>query len=435
MRVDAHLAALRDLPRQAETASIRSVPGAFLAPARFESPRGAALPDPALEALRLALGRGFPHTALFDGGVYDAAGACVIEAVHHSARRRGLPHAREAAPPKAETLPGTWLYAGAIHNHIGHVLTEDLGRLWALAAMPAGLAGMVWQPVGASVFLAMPEGGRFPPGSVQGQLLALLGAGEVAQRVLTAPTRVERLLVPSQLMALDKGPLLAGRPLLRRFLRARLPGGQAGPPPRPHRLYVSRAGLDPFAGGQILGEAWLEETFAALGWEVMRPEARPLAAQLEAYARASHVVFAEGSATHVFALVARPDQEAVILPRRMGSRGHQVAQLAALGLARAEAWPLLAGLLCDADPPRPEARFPHPRRRAELGVLDLAALGARLEAARFVPPGTWPRPDPAWLAAEEARLHVLAAARTPPLRLQRVALDPHGGEELPEAEG
>jgi hypothetical protein len=66
----------------------------------------------------------------------------------------------------------------------------------------------------------------------------------------------------------------------------------------------------------ILGEAGLEGLFAAQGYEVVQPERMSLAAQLEMYQDASHVVGTEGSAFHLLALAGPTGCNVAVIKRR-----------------------------------------------------------------------------------------------------------------------
>ncbi|MGI4801348.1 MAG: hypothetical protein ACRYG8_46465, partial [Janthinobacterium lividum] len=69
---------------------------------------------------------------IFNGGVYTAAGEIVEEAIHEGMLGlRHVPDASDPAEPEHD-LEGTWLYGGYLFRHIGHMMTESVGRLWAL---------------------------------------------------------------------------------------------------------------------------------------------------------------------------------------------------------------------------------------------------------------------------------------------------------------
>jgi hypothetical protein len=396
---DEFVSFFRDALRMPDPPGIECVEPAFVLPSSFRVARGSPLPDPQLEAARCALGlSALPHTVLFDAAVHNAKGACVLPSAHYGSRRRGFPAPWRALPGKARGLKGTWLFGGAFIDHIGHFTLECLGRLWAWAETDRPMDGVLWTVIargGPAGVLPAP----FPPRSVPGQMMALLGI-DVPHLIVHEPVRVERLLVPDQLMGLDRGARLAPHPRLRAFLRARLADAEARPGDGPP-VFVSRAGLDPVRQVSFVGEAALEDSFRAVGWQVMRPETLSLAEQFHVYARAPKLVFSEGSAVHLFALVADVRQEVLILNRRSPPSRQLRAQLLGLGLARVEEVDALA-----TRRPRSgrEARDPTAAPR-----LDFSRLGATLSKRGFVAAADWRPPSEADVEADAARRRALAA--------------------------
>ncbi len=88
-------------------------------------------------------------------------------------------------------------------------------------------------------------------------------------------------------------------------------------------LYVTRAGMIDRGTGGHAGESYLVEVLEKLGVPVLDPATAPLKAQVEAYAGAQTMVFAEGSALHGRQFLGWRDQSIVVLNRRPGYRtGH-----------------------------------------------------------------------------------------------------------------
>ncbi len=83
-------------------------------------------------------------------------------------------------------------------------------------------------------------------------------------------------------------------------------------------VYVSRSSLT--TKGCHAGQAYLCSVLQQLGVSVIWPEAMPLKEQLQRYAGAEKLVFAEGSAIHGRQLLGRLDQDILVLNRRPRSR-------------------------------------------------------------------------------------------------------------------
>lgn len=142
-------------------------------------------------------------------------------------------------------------------------------------------------------------------------------------RLIHRPTRFARLAIAAQ------GEHLGGPAPSDAYL-ALLDGIAArhGIVPDPSGIaYVSRAGLAPWQSA-LAGEEYLEACLAGLGVRILRPEALSLPEQVRAYAAASHLMFAEGSALHGRQLLGRVAQDISVLVRRPGTRLAQAALLA-----------------------------------------------------------------------------------------------------------
>lgn len=85
-------------------------------------------------------------------------------------------------------------------------------------------------------------------------------------------------------------------------------------------LYVTRAGMIDRCSGGHAGESYLVEVLQTLGVPVLDPATAPLQAQVEAYAGAQTMVFAEGSALHGRQFLGWRDQTIIVLNRRPGSK-------------------------------------------------------------------------------------------------------------------
>ena len=80
-------------------------------------------------------------------------------------------------------------------------------------------------------------------------------------------------------------------------------------------LYIGRSEL-PAGRGNLLGEEALEQMLAAEGYQSFHPEKHDLRTQIAAYKAARQIIAAEGSALHLLAMVAQPEQQVAIVVRR-----------------------------------------------------------------------------------------------------------------------
>jgi hypothetical protein len=87
--------------------------------------------------------------------------------------------------------------------------------------------------------------------------------------------------------------------------------------PEPNRnVYVTRAGMVPNGQGGHAGEGYLAEVLRRLGVLVVEPGALSIRRQMEIYAGAETLIFAEGSALHGRCLLGYIDQDIHVLKRR-----------------------------------------------------------------------------------------------------------------------
>ena len=115
---------------------------------------------------------------------------------------------------------------------------------------------------------------------------------------------------------------------------------------------------------------------AEQGYEVFYPERHDLKTQIERYKAATHVVAAEGSAIHLFAMVARADQKLAVIARResgsLAQINRHVSSFSGLEpnsiIALKRTW-------------MPEGTS---KRRLGLGEIDLAEIQTQLQKAGFI---------------------------------------------------
>jgi hypothetical protein len=85
--------------------------------------------------------------------------------------------------------------------------------------------------------------------------------------------------------------------------------------------YISREGLKSYLG-KIAGESYLEQFLEDINVRIIRPETLSIKQQLDIYAEAKMLIFAEGSAYHTLQLLGHNDADVLILKRREFGRQH-----------------------------------------------------------------------------------------------------------------
>lgn len=264
------------------------------------------------------------------------------------------------AGPVAE-LGGKWIWGGVLWQHFGHFLAESTGRLWAIPRV-ADADGILFVP-------KRPVVGDQVAGFQRGFIDQM--APGMPIHVATTPTRVERLVVPGQGFGL--GPIIRGTDAYRAAVQARFGADIAAE--GPERLYVSRSALGVGKGG-LIGETRLEEYLAAEGYAIFHPQKHPMEVQVARYKAAKQVIGAEGSALHMFAMVARPHQQVAVVLRRKSSASNFIEQHIESFGGRA---PLAVQALRRIWMPEGETA-----KRMGLGELDFPQVERELAAAGFV---------------------------------------------------
>lgn len=129
-------------------------------------------------------------------------------------------------------------------------------------------------------------------------------------QLVSASTRCEQLLIAPDLCNLQRRPCVS--PAFLNWLDESRPAADLGPG---DDLYVSRSALS-LAHGQFLQETELEAALARCGYDIFHPEQAPIAEQVSRYRNARRILFADGSAAHLWSFFARPDAKVAIILRR-----------------------------------------------------------------------------------------------------------------------
>ena len=313
----------------------------------------------------------------FDGGVYRADGTISIVALQEKVAYDNVP--AEIAPMVEEAMvPGRHLFGGLMQTgHFGHFVAECLTRMWAARYVDG---------IDSTVFIPRRTGAKVP--GYADSLLGLLGIpGPII--VVDRPMAYERLVVPSQLGRAGSG-FIWGDPITAELLA---PLREIAPAPH-RKIYVSRAGLKPTDGG-ILLEQELERLLADDGYHIVRPEQYSLAEQFSLYNGAEKLIFADGSAVHVYALCTVPSQNVAIIWRRKASSTF-LNQIESFGGKRPTS---ITALLRQWTPQVGFGAAAQSR-----GELDFPALHVALAEAGFVDGSAWDAISEDRVSEEIARL-------------------------------
>lgn len=232
----------------------------------------------------------------FIGGIY-ADGEPISEALMvrivelTDGRWRYQPMQAEMQAPYLEPerrFAGAHLYCGRCFPQFAHFITESLARIWLAKQHPDWT--LVW--TGAEAYLPW-----------QREILDVLGIRSPT-RFITQPTRLETLAVPSAghlsptfytpyylaaLAVVDPVPVVPGR-----------------------RVYLSRSSGN--TGGYVNEQA-VDAFLADNGWEILRPEALPVADRFDLLSSAEIILMIEGAAFTSFLLYRHIRSKVYILSR------------------------------------------------------------------------------------------------------------------------
>ena len=220
-------------------------------------------------------------------------------------RRNGRLIDRLPAAPEGpvETIETPCVWGGYAIRHFGHLVGEQMTRL---------AVSVCERPDDLYLFVLRPGEGPEAAPAAFWQIMEWYGIPRDRIRFVERPLLCRELRVAAQGETLD-----AARPTPEHLDALETVTARAGLEPRAaDTIYVTRAGMHARGQGGFAGESYLTALMPALGVPVLDPAATPLRAQLEAYAGARRIIFAEGSAIHGRQLLGRLDQEIVVLKRR-----------------------------------------------------------------------------------------------------------------------
>ena len=288
---------------------------------------------------------------------------------------------------------GTHFYGGVLIGHFGHFLFESLARLWGVDQLNTELQSIVFVK-GWGLMGPDGQGALMVPHFVD-EALRLLSLGGERTVIHQKPVRYQRLVVASQLYG---SRLLRGHPYFHQFVH-RLKGVKPVNQVKDDcsGVYISRRKL--LGGGGLLCEAVLEENLRRYGYTIIYPEELTIEQQVSIYNTNRRLIFAEGSALHLFCFVATEQHDVVVIDRRVQGIPHVIDQIISFGAPKIHEINCVIGHMF-----RNDSDMEHGDVLA-MAMLDFNLLGASLAARGFIPDqDQWRTPTAEELAFARAAL-------------------------------
>jgi hypothetical protein len=210
---------------------------------------------------------------------------------------------RPALPGRLSPLAEPAVWGGFLVPHFGHLVSEYLTRL------PQSLRD---RPDDLYLFAGVPGARAETLPAYVWDLIDWHGLRRDRVRLVDEPLLARELRVAAQ------GETLGGGRPTDEFLDllAGIARQNALVPEVNRHAYISRAGWVPRGKGGHAGEPYLASLLERLGVRVIDPGTVSIRRQLEVYAGAEMLIFAEGSALHGRCLLGYVDQQIHVLPRR-----------------------------------------------------------------------------------------------------------------------
>ena len=244
-------------------------------------------------------------------GVYSADGILLPDTVIENSNWRSVP-SETTPPPRTDisTIYGPVLFAGPVDKQFGFVLLNSLGRLWSLTHLPKH----------TTIFFTHKTQKKQTSYHFAPSILRALGL-ENPIVISSEVFRFEELHTAPEIFGEVHGG--KGEKAFYEWIDRRWPATEKPDPNR--KLYVSRSALT--NSGRFACEDFLEQLLVRDGYEIYYPEQHPLTHQVAKIQAAGSLVFAEGSALHLFGLIRQPDQLAAVINRRNSPPEVMMAQM------------------------------------------------------------------------------------------------------------
>ena len=319
-------------------------------------------------------------TLIQDSAIYYSNGLLCETSLHIASSPQHLNVPGPFPSRVARQIQGTHIYGGILIGHFGHFIVEGLSRLWAVRRQP---------PVKSIVFvrgLGIPLLNRDAIPDYAAELFSLLGLGAPVA-LHDGPVQFEQLSVPAQLFGFH---YMRGHPVFHSFVHSLRHVGRR--PKLSTKVYVSRSKLGGNMTGGILCESLIEDNLSSYGYNIFHPQDLSIEAQIGLYNNTSQLIFAEGSAIHLFGLVARHSHKVALIRRRRGV-AFPIEQLG--GFASCE----VSDLNC--------IKNYYLHGNTSTCEVDFAELGKKLEELGFIPHQRfWRIPKRAELARQAENLGI-----------------------------
>ncbi len=225
----------------------------------------------------------------------------------------------ETSGREPEVVEGPCVWAGALMGHFGHFVAEHCQRLLFSRMLIPGARYIFTLPEGRglnavpSYFWDLCDWFEVP----HEQILFVTDRPLLVRElhVLRQGEQLERINLPFDVIHHKWcGPLPEYLEALGELQAGKQLGFATG-----GTVYVSRSQLAPLTV-RMPGESYLEAKLQELGVTVIWPEKMRLSEQIETYASAKRIIFAEGSSVHVRQFLGYLPQELCILVRRKDAR-------------------------------------------------------------------------------------------------------------------
>ncbi|GAB3768519.1 hypothetical protein GCM10028864_67020 [Microlunatus parietis] len=281
-----------------------------------------------------------PHQVLLGGGLV------LPDSFRHFTKRRLRNRYLDEATPwfarypgdlsEPQRLAGSYFYLSSeVPGHFGHLMTEQLSRMWAWSAAVERHPGLK--------ALLQPADGRIGPAGFEREVLSAAGVGEHDIVSPVGVLRVERLLAATPMLVdptfihpeLPEVWRRAGTNLL-----ARAPERDS-----PERIFVSRGPNFDRRPCRNLTE--VEEFVTRHGYTVLYPEDYGVAEQAMIFNRAERIAGFAGSGMFSLIFCAAPKPVILIAPESYTARNEYLIA-SALGHRITQLW-------CDPEVAHPEA--------------------------------------------------------------------------------
>ena len=213
------------------------------------------------------------------GAAYDQQGQLIEESRFRSSQ---ILESKLDPIGSFSSLSGDWIFGGYFNEIYGHFILESLARLWVFEFEALSDFDLLFFPIRNYTSTA---------NSYTRWFFDQFGLNAKRIEVVSEPTTVERLVVPSRSYDIRQGPQS-------KFLRQVAPVGRSSLPHRGRKkLYLSRRKLKT-GTHKLINEERVEKSFEKLGFVVVHPQNMAPEQQVSLYRSATHIAGAAGSALH-----------------------------------------------------------------------------------------------------------------------------------------